>query len=55
MDRSTVMHNESVLTLFDPMAHTPGRYVVFFIGLLVLSVDTIQGIREELEADPDAS
>ena len=29
MDRNTVMHNESVLTLFDPMTHTPARYVTF--------------------------
>jgi len=97
MDRSATMHNESMLTLFDPMTHTPAGYVTFStdcrllvclsqtpsqsglgdhglegfedflrchkctvicssMELCKLSVmaETIQGIREELEADPDA-
>jgi len=78
MDRSTTMHNESVLTLFDPMTHTPASQsglgdhglegfedflkchrcttICSSMELCKLSVmaETIQGIKEELEADPDA-
>src|ERR1700678_3915270 len=39
MDRNTVMHNGLVLTLFDPMTHTPARYVTFdrllVVGMLI--------------------
>jgi hypothetical protein len=42
MDRSTAMHNESVLTMFDPMTHTPGRYVAFFLAVAgVLITDSL--------------
>ena len=36
MDRNTVMHNGLVLTLFDPMTHTPARYVTFLTDYWLL-------------------